>query len=103
MSSIERYGSAAMTLGVWILVGILGFFLLTEHLAHLFGILPWLLLLACPVMHFFMHRRHHHDHGAPDHDTSSSHPGACGSSHEPRPAGDDRPAQPLSYNKGVPS
>lgn len=35
-----------------------GFFLFTEHRAHLFGILPYLLLLACPFMHFFMHGAH---------------------------------------------
>ena len=33
-----------------------GFFLITEHRAHLFGILPFLLLAACPLMHFFGHR-----------------------------------------------
>ena len=38
---------------------IIGFFLFTEHRAHLFSILPYLLLLACPFMHFFMHRGHH--------------------------------------------
>ncbi|HEY5648951.1 MAG TPA: DUF2933 domain-containing protein [Nitrospiria bacterium] len=37
---------------------IAGFFLLSEHRAHFFGILPWLLLLACPVLHLFMHRGH---------------------------------------------
>lgn len=39
-------------------LAIIGFFLLTEHRAHVFGILPYLLLLACPLMHLFMHRRH---------------------------------------------
>lgn len=29
-----------------------------EQPAHLLGILPWLLLLACPLMHFFMHHGH---------------------------------------------
>ena len=38
-----------------------GFFLITEHRAHLFGILPFLLLAACPLMHFFHHR--HGGHG----------------------------------------
>ena len=41
-----------------VLIGFLavaGFFLFTEHRAHLFGILPYLLLLACPLMHMFMH------------------------------------------------
>jgi hypothetical protein len=39
------------------------FYLYTEHRAHLFGALPYLLLLACPLMHVFMHRGHSkHDH-----------------------------------------
>jgi hypothetical protein len=36
-----------------------GFFLLTEHTAHVFGVLPWLLILACPLMHIFMHHGAH--------------------------------------------
>lgn len=51
----------------WVLGGFLAigaFFLLTEHRAHLFGILPYLLLLACPLMHVFHHHGHHR-HGAP--------------------------------------
>ncbi len=48
-------------------LAIAGFFLLTEHRAHLFGVLPFLLLLACPVLHFFMHRGHggNHEHKPP--------------------------------------
>lgn len=42
------------------------FFLLTEHRAHFFGALPYLLLLACPLMHVFHHHGGHrhrgHDH-----------------------------------------
>lgn len=41
---------------------IAGFFLLTEHTAHVFGVLPYLLLLACPLLHFFGHG-HHGGHG----------------------------------------
>lgn len=43
-------------------VAIAGFFLLTEHTAHVLGILPYLLLLACPLLHFFMHGHHHGGH-----------------------------------------
>jgi hypothetical protein len=44
------------------------FFLLTEHRAHALGWLPWLILLACPLM-MFMHGGHgghggHGSHGA---------------------------------------
>lgn len=49
---------------LWAFLGIILFFLLTEHRAHLFGVLPFLLVLACPLMHMFMHGRHRgHDHG----------------------------------------
>ena len=41
-----------------VFMAVIGFFLFTEHRAHLFGILPYLLLLACPFMHFFMHGGH---------------------------------------------
>ena len=36
------------------------FFLLAEHRAHVLPFVPWLLLAACPLMHFFMHGRHGH-------------------------------------------
>jgi len=35
-----------------------GYFLWTEHQAHLLGALPYLILLLCPLMHIFMHRGH---------------------------------------------
>lgn len=37
-----------------IFLAIAGFFLAVEHTAHLFGALPYLLLLACPLLHLFM-------------------------------------------------
>lgn len=36
------------------------FYLLREHWGHVFGLLPYLLFLACPVMHLFMHAGHRH-------------------------------------------
>ncbi len=57
----------------WVFIGfaaIAAFFLFTEHRAHLFGVLPYLLLLACPLVHLFHHGGHggHGGHGsaAPD-------------------------------------
>ena len=35
-----------------------GALLFTEHRAHVFGALIWLPLLACPLMHIFMHHGH---------------------------------------------
>lgn len=47
-----------------LVVAVGGFYLVTEHTAHLFGALPYLFLLACPPMHVFMHRGHgHKGHG----------------------------------------
>lgn len=43
-----------------------GFFLWTEHRAHLFSVLPYALLLLCPGFHLIAHRGHgpgRHDHG----------------------------------------
>lgn len=34
------------------------FFLVTEHRAHIIPWLPWLILLACPLLHVFMHGGH---------------------------------------------
>lgn len=52
----------------WVFIGfvlVAGFFLFTEHRAHVLGALPYLLLLACPLMHLFMHHGHGHHHGNP--------------------------------------
>ena len=51
-------------LALLVFLGIAGFFLLTEHTAHVFGILPFALLLLCPLMHMFMHGGHG-GHGDP--------------------------------------
>ncbi|MEQ1945440.1 DUF2933 domain-containing protein [Mesorhizobium sp. VNQ89] len=44
---------------------IAAFFLLSEHRAHALGVLPILLLAACPLLHMFMHSGHqgHGSHG----------------------------------------
>lgn len=34
------------------------FFLVTEHTAHFFGVLPWAIILVCPFLHLFMHKGH---------------------------------------------
>ncbi|MDI1252525.1 DUF2933 domain-containing protein [Thermomonas sp.] len=43
-----------------------GFFLLSEHRAHVFGVLPFLLILACPLMHLFHGHGGHRGHGKHD-------------------------------------
>ena len=64
-------GSFLTSRSGFILIGFLAigaFFLLTEHRAHLLGILPFLLLLLCPLLHFFHggHDEHSgHETGSP--------------------------------------
>jgi hypothetical protein len=55
---------AGLVLIGFLLVG--GVLLFTEHRAHVLGLLVWLPLLACPLMHLFMHGGHggHGGHGA---------------------------------------
>ena len=43
---------------------IAGFFLWEEHTAHILGVLPYALLLLCPLMHLF--HGGHGDHGSED-------------------------------------
>lgn len=54
-----------------VFVAIGGYFLWTEHRAHLWGILPFLVLLLCPIMHLF-HGHGGHDHGNKRNDGSHS-------------------------------
>ena len=51
-------------------LAIAGFLLVSEHRVHALGALPFLLLLACPLMHVFMHGRHG-GHGSHDDTTKS--------------------------------
>jgi hypothetical protein len=51
------------------LLAIAAFYLIAEHRAHLLGWLPWLLILAFPLLHVFMHGKHG-GHGGGD--TSAS-------------------------------
>ncbi len=45
------------------LIGAASYFLFMEHRQHLFEFLPFLILLACPLMHIFMHGGHGgHEH-----------------------------------------
>ena len=52
----SRSYRTGFALVVFLVIGL--FYLYTEHRAHMLGALPYLLLLACPLMHLFMHRGH---------------------------------------------
>ncbi len=61
----SRGGMALVVFGA-----IAAYFLFTEHRAHVFGLLPYALLLACPLLHLFGHGGHgaHGGHGSGEHD-----------------------------------
>lgn len=64
----EPKGSFLTSRAGLVLIGFLiiaGALLFTEHRAHVLGVLIWLPLLACPLMHIFMHGGHggHGRHG----------------------------------------
>ncbi|OGT57253.1 MAG: hypothetical protein A3E01_14510 [Gammaproteobacteria bacterium RIFCSPHIGHO2_12_FULL_63_22] len=59
----------------WVLMGFAAFYLIAEHRLHLAGLwrwLPILILLACPLLHLFVHGGHggHGGHGDPDADSA---------------------------------
>ncbi|TWO70054.1 DUF2933 domain-containing protein [Caenimonas sedimenti] len=45
-------------LGYLVLGALATYLYFSEHRAHFLGALPFLLILACPLMHLFMHRGH---------------------------------------------
>ena len=59
-------------------LAIAGFLLLSEHRAHFLGAALWLLVLACPLLHIFMHGGHG-GHGGHGHSRDQDGPGPRGS------------------------
>ena len=77
----KAFWGSRSSIGLVVLGGVALYFLLTEHRAHFFGALPFLLLLACPLMHLFMHHGHgghggsqSHNHDARQHPDTSAPP-----------------------------
>ena len=68
----RSFWGSRYSIGLLVLGAVAAYFLLTEHRAHFLGALPFLLLLACPLMHLFMHGghgghgSHGHQHGGPE-------------------------------------
>lgn len=56
MGDVLRRHRAAIAAAVFVAAA--AYLLWSEHRAHALGIAPYLLLLACPLMHVFMHSGH---------------------------------------------
>lgn len=66
-------------------VAIALYFVIAEHRAHVLPFLPFLLLAACPLLHFFHHRGHKHggEEGSPPGSTPPQPPsGSGGGAHQ---------------------
>ena len=57
-SEPKGFWGSRYAIGLLVMGAVAAYFLLSEHRAHFFGALPFLLLLACPLMHVFMHGSH---------------------------------------------
>ena len=57
-SGPPAFWGSRFSIGFFVLGAIATYLLLSEHRAHFIGALPLLLLLACPLMHVFMHGGH---------------------------------------------
>ncbi len=77
----KPFWGSRYSMGLLVMGAVALYFLLSEHRAHFFGALPFLLLLACPLMHMFMH----HDHGGRADSHAHHHGGAPGSNTSPTP------------------
>ena len=64
-----RFRAGIVLAGFLVIAGVL---LFTEHQAHVLGWLVWLPLLACPLMHLFMHGGHGRGGHGPDSDRRPS-------------------------------
>lgn len=53
---------------MWLFMGFIAYLLITEHWAHVVPFLPYLILLLCPLIHYFMHGSpgSGHDHHSRD-------------------------------------
>ena len=58
----ERRSAGAGRWVFWGFVLIAAYFLLTEHRAHFIQSLPFLLLIACPLLHMFHRHGGHRGH-----------------------------------------
>jgi hypothetical protein len=77
--SIGQFLKSRTGLVLLAFLAIAAFFLIAEHTAHVFGVLPYALLLLCPLLHLFVHKGHG-GHG--DQDNHAGHTDHSGHSEE---------------------
>jgi hypothetical protein len=63
MSGLREFFGSKVGFAVCLALALLGFYLLWTHTGHVLLALPYLFLLACPLLHLFGHGRHGHGPG----------------------------------------
>lgn len=61
MSTLREFLGSRLGLAVCLVLAALGAYLLWSHTGHVLSALPYVILLACPLLHLFGHG---HGHGS---------------------------------------
>jgi hypothetical protein len=59
MRALRNFAGSKLGLAACLGLAALGAYLLLTHTGHVLSALPYVLLLACPLMHFFGHGHRH--------------------------------------------
>ena len=62
MTAFRCFVGSKLGLVAMLAIAVLGAYLLYNHTGHVLAAIPYLLLLACPLMHLFGHRHSHDQH-----------------------------------------
>jgi hypothetical protein len=73
MNSLREFLGSKSGLAVCLGIAALGAYLLWSHTGHVLSALPYVILLACPLLHLFGHG---HGHGGHAHHGDSASPGS---------------------------
>ena len=60
MSGLREFLGSKLGLVVCLVLAAVGLYLLITHTGHVISALPYVLLLACPLLHIFGHGHGHH-------------------------------------------
>jgi len=72
MPSLRSFLGSRVGLATCIALAAVGAYLLWNHTGHVLSAAPYVLLLACPLLHIFGHRHHHHHGGGKEPPTDAS-------------------------------
>lgn len=93
--SKQSYWLSSQGLMIISIAGAALYYFWVEHHSHLIYFLPYLIFLACPFMHFFMHRGHQHG-GSGSHETGERKSSESSDSHD-----NSRPGHPRDNDSQI--